>query len=463
MKKLTKKALPVIVCLLLVVSAISGTFGISAETVVNDKPLNLDFSDDLNHWLNTDKVKVNDGAFTFEQGRSNWVYLTTEEFKIPDAAVGDTITLSMVVTLDSTLAASDTGECVRTYFDTTLPNNSKQNKLRSYNVKSGAFTNAASGVAATTNITVQDPDQTFSIRIAKANGTAGAYTFSDIKVINMSKISDEENPSYGTEADGFVCASASAVKPLDKALNLDFQNGLRYWCATSKLPSEIMGIKTEGTNKYAKIKGTTIYRGVQTPVIKLSNVQAGDKVTVVYDWKGSCAANQFQVTLTQYDMKTPYTSGGSALSPRLADGHGLMGTKLALSSTPAGWTTVASRTLNALKAPENGDANFYAKIGIESMVEGEIDFCVDNIRLAKVSADGKVYTDLVTNQVIYDANTVTTGGSTTGGSTTKPGTTGAGATTGTFTTTGDSILMLAALFFVSGAGVFGTAKALKNR
>lgn len=36
-------------------------------------------------------------------------------------------------------------------------------------------------------------------------------------------------------------------------------------------------------------------------------------------------------------------------------------------------------------------------------------------------------------------------------------------TTGTSTTTGDSVLMLAALFFVSGAGVFGTAKALKNR
>ena len=91
MKNLPKKALSIFVSLLLIVSAISGAFSISAETTVNDGPLNLDFSDGLNHWTNTDKVEASNGAFKFSQGRSNWVYLTTEEFKIPGAQVGDTI------------------------------------------------------------------------------------------------------------------------------------------------------------------------------------------------------------------------------------------------------------------------------------------------------------------------------------------------------------------------------------
>jgi hypothetical protein len=162
MTNLTKKALSLIVCLLLLVSAISGAFSISAENTVNDEPLNLDFSDGLNHWLNTDKVKVEDGSFIFEQGRQNWVYLTSEEFKIPNAEVGDTITFSIVVSVDSTLAASDAGERVRVYFDTTVPGETMKSQAIYYN-------SPPSGAPATRSITVEDPEQTFKIRICKAS------------------------------------------------------------------------------------------------------------------------------------------------------------------------------------------------------------------------------------------------------------------------------------------------------
>ena len=346
---------------------------------------------------------------------------------------------------------------------------------------------AASSVTADDALGIKAGDFMFQITVAVVSNKSCTDSIDNLRVVKVKDgkyydpvtgeeitfppIADEENLAYGSEAEGFKQTAVNNLKPLDKALNLDFQQGLRYWAgkANNTFATENVELKTEGTNKFLKIKGDKQWRGFTSHVIKLSNVQVGDKVTVFYDWKGAATSAQFQFYLEQWDLKSPYTSGGSLLSPRLTNGFANQGKKVDLASTPAGWTTYVQATNAVLKAPVNGDNNLYVRLCFEACVAEEIDLYLDNLKIAKVSADGKVYTDVVTNQVIYDANAPTTtpggsttGGSTTGGSTTRPNT-GTGTSAGTSTTTGDSILMLAALFFVSGAGVFGTAKALKSR
>ena len=244
----------------------------------------------------------------------------------------------------------------------------------------------ASSVTADDALGIKAGDFMFQITVAVVSNKSCTDSIDNLRVVKVKDgkyydpvtgeeitfppIADEENLAYGTEAEGFKQTAVNNLKPLDKALNLDFQAGLRYWGGKSdkQLPTAYAEIVTEGTNKFLKVKGNLQYRSIATPVIKLSNVQVGDKISLIYDWKGTAADNQFQIFAEQWDLESPHTAGGSIMSPRLTNGFGNQAKKITLDSTPAGWTTYAQATGAALKAPEKGDTNLYLRIVIEATV-----------------------------------------------------------------------------------------------
>ena len=113
MRKLTKKALSLVLCLMLVVSAVSGAFSISATTIgsttvkgnpVYDAPINLDFSEGttgLKYWVLTESANgnknliVEDGVLKAGPGLLDypnaWQETGPARFKIPNAEAGDVV------------------------------------------------------------------------------------------------------------------------------------------------------------------------------------------------------------------------------------------------------------------------------------------------------------------------------------------------------------------------------------
>lgn len=306
-----------------------------------------------------------------------------------------------------------------------------------------------------------------NIRLAKF-ADKKYYDIETGKEITFEPVSDEEDLSFGTEEEGFKATGNINIfhKPLNKPLNLDFSNGLRYWAGGDgdgqKAATDYVQIKTDGNNKYLNLKSTAQWGGVTSPVFKIDGVNAGDEVTLVYDRKLGIADQKYQIYLSQIMYGGSYTQTVSmdGFNGRVATD--INGAKEVKAAGADGWGTYALPTNCALKVPAGADKGIYLRISIQAQdksLPANVDF--DNFRIAKVSSDG-VYTDVLTNTVINPKNNGgTTGGSTTGGSTT--GGSGTGASTGKSNKTGENVTLLVSLFALSAAGVFGTAKALKKR
>lgn len=305
-----------------------------------------------------------------------------------------------------------------------------------------------------------------NIRLAKlADGKY--YDIETGKEITFAPVSDEEDLSFGTEEEGFKATGNINIfhKPLNKPLNLDFSNGLRYWAGGDgdgqKAATDYVQIKTNGNNKYLNLKSTAEWGGITSPVFKIDGVNAGDEVTLVYDRKLGSADQKYQIYLSQIMYGGSYTQTVSidGFNGRVATD--INGAKEVKAAGADGWGTYALPTNCALKVPAGADKGIYLRISIQTQdrsLPANVDF--DNFRIAKVSSDG-VYTDVLTNTVINPKNNGGTTGGTTGGSTT--GGSGTGASTGKSNKTGESVTLLVSLFALSAAGVFGTAKALKKR
>ncbi len=292
---------------------------------------------------------------------------------------------------------------------------------------------------------------------------------------------------YGTADKGFDSGTNAnyRLKPVDGVKNLDFSEGFTYWSGRNgggndAFASDAFDLVTEGNNKYVKVKETGWVTSIRSAVFAVEGINAGDKISILYDVKGADGAT-FHIKLTQvvlkdgvvYDATTGVTADtGCATGEYIMVGSGIKASDFKWNLGGEGWTTRAGYWNNTLvqERPEGADQKLYFQIVITSdagqaQAGDKLDAAIDNLRLVKI-VDG-VYYDALTGAEITESTTTggSTGGSTTGGSTTggtTGGTTGAGSSSGTSKPTGDSVLMLAALFFISGAAVFGTAKALKK-
>lgn len=291
---------------------------------------------------------------------------------------------------------------------------------------------------------------------------------------------------YGTEENGFDstgCSYPFYLKPADDLYNLDFTNGFVFWAGrknggTDVYAGDNMEIVTEANgNKYVKVPESGYVTSIRTCLFTAKNVAIGDKLVVIYDVKGE-DVDTMRVQVLQEPMKAgiEYDATTGMSTTMKADGSGLLNPSPGMTAIMVGtgyshnefdvnlgaegWTTYIGDTTSNVVDPANAsstatmDQTIYLQVALtcgDAGVEAgdKVDAAIDNIRIAKV-VDG-VYYNILDNSVIYDPN-----------ATDDPGT-GDDDTPGTTPSTGDSVLALAALFFVSGAAVFGTAKAMKKR
>ncbi len=337
MRKLTKKALSLVLCVMLVVSAFSCAFGVFAEevgsTVVNgmtvyDAPVDLDFSGGLETWVgNTTAagtpeyvaensvLRANDG-FT-----GGWKAVGPAPFKIADAVEG------MGIEFSFTLAADTSG---LSNADHLTHYNEGYNIIKvsyiQYNadgtVKASqidlAYNKSTLGTKTSQAFRIDDPDEFFQI-IFKSPGDPGkAWRISNISIAKTTPPPavdpDEEYEFefdvlenvpgyYGTADNGFTSVSTTSypvrLKPAEAIANLDFEAGFVYWSGedvqsaavnTNVLPSDCFKLVPEGDNIYLDVKNAGYVSNIQTTFFDLSEkLQAGDTVVLIYDAMGEDA------------------------------------------------------------------------------------------------------------------------------------------------------------------------------
>ena len=106
--------------------------------------------------------------------------------------------------------------------------------------------------------------------------------------------------AYGTYEEGFFSElhSFQRVDPTPELMNGDFSEGFRYWSTRSgNKTKENAKLVTEGDNTYAQLTPTGDYHGLVTPLFLCEQARPGQKLVVLYDWRGSM---DFQVYLMQW-------------------------------------------------------------------------------------------------------------------------------------------------------------------
>ena len=142
---------------------------------------------------------------------------------------------------------------------------------------------------------------------------------------------------YGTEADGFDAAGVTAeykLKPADKAYNLDFEQGFKFWSGRNDgsyqkpYASDVADLITAtGGNKYLKIKSPYV-TNVRSAVFEVSGVNVGDDIRVMFDTKGT-GFDKIRIKMLQVALKKGATydaTTGLSDSSTMAKEYILVGT-----------------------------------------------------------------------------------------------------------------------------------------
>ena len=537
MKKTTfTKLLALAVAVIVIAASLTAGFGAFAETTVNTEPLNLDFSDGLNHWTGETSIYsaengVLKASASYAAGSGSWRWLDTEKFNMPNAVAGDVVNLSFDVAFEDGLTSMEGNANHQPTLNSTYGYKILDVYFYQYNaegsqikeVRKEVFYNNE-GTVVLGPVTIADPAESFLFRLGCGNSSRNTWEITNITVTvthldgtvdtypapagggddntgsdntgsdntgSDNTGSDNQGAAtpnyYGTADKGFDSGTNAnyRLKPVDGVKNLDFSEGFTYWSGRNgggndAFASDAFDLVTEGNNKYVKVKETGWVTSIRSAVFAVEGINTDDKISILYDVKGADGAT-FHIKLTQvilkdgvvYDATTGVTADtGCATGEHIMVGSGIKASDFKWNLGGEGWTTRAGYWNNTLvqARPEGADQKLYFQIVITSdagqaQAGDKLDAAIDNLRLVKI-VDG-VYYDALTGAEITEPTATggSTGGSTTGGSTTggtTGGTTGAGSSSGTSKPTGDSVLMLAALFFISGAAVFGTAKALKK-
>ena len=470
---------------------------------------NGDFEDGFKWWGGKAKggptatmELVTEGENTYAQYKAGyagtWQGIRTPAIKVPEdkIAVGD----QLVVIFDAKpgeLGDYDHGKCVLFQF------NAEKNS-------SGFNQNYRLGDGQTAHlIGAKDGWGTFRTKISKTvkervagdhagSASSGYYLFgfqiesglngSTLAVDNFRLAKIKDNKYYdvftgeeltftfdntpvlgGTEEEGILRGGQSYI-PAYMASNMyngDFSKGLLGWGstinaanATDWKPTNIVQIKEENGNKYIQFDGNNEksdsgYIGIRTDHFPISDdlIKEGDKLVLVYKYKVGDGNN------LQWIIEM---EGGGRMCQTYKDDI----------KEENGWYIGYTASAKAVPAKKEGDAarNFMIQIETAGTSNVYTEIAIDDIKICKLSDDGNKFYDVYTGELLYDITPASSGGSTggstggtTGGSTTG-GTTG-GNTTGTGTgngsgtgssdsaTTGESVALLVALLFVSGAGI----------
>ena len=473
MRKLTKKALSLVLCVMLVVSAFSCAFGVFAEEVgstvvdgktVYDAPVELDFSGSLETWINnttdggTQRFVAENGVLkagsdiTTYGGFANPV--SSAYFKIPDITAGSGIQFSLDLAVDPAMVSGHANynwEMLRIQYKHFNADGSVKSApaYASYNA-----VQYAAGTKTSPVFTIDDPDEFFQITISSPKNPGFAWSLSNFYMAITKAIPKDEEYEfefdvlenvpgyYGTAENGFTSASTTShpvrLKPAEAIANLDFEAGFVYWSGenvasatlnTNVLPSDCFKLVPEGDNIYLDVKNAGYVSNIQTTFFDLSEkLQAGDTVVLIYDAMGE-DATKIRPLLKQDGLR-PVEYGEDGLSTTLNPddsskiwnpsngstpteiiGDTAAQTEFPLQVAEDGWTTymTAAATIfapNTYNATASDGIYLQVKVAAAKGITAgtELDAQIDNIRIAKV-VDG-VYTDLATDEVIFDASSL---------------------------------------------------------
>lgn len=548
-KHFIKKAVAILVGIIVIAASLVGALGIFAEDTATDAQYgteadgisrertwtrytdiatvdslqNGDFSEGLKYWgpkndqmgLASAQAKVEDGKLVLTPLTTHYAGVRSVNFKLDGVTAGDTIVLFFNFKHSFSNSKSIFGfklyentDITSTEYSTTEKTikNWSQGKV-AYD-KLMTFEASVTGnnsvfyiefqVAKLTGTETTDPAYVDDIVIAKKNAD-GTYT----DVATGNNIDPETGkpvvttpPSGGDEGEGTGTGSGTdsdsdaqtPVNPADDpakvgtyegglpagstgddtnakygvyeeegVYNLDFEQGFKYWAvkgnAKDDLCSQYVDLKTEGENNYIQFKGNfpNDYGGMRTIKFKVSDtlIKEGDEIAIIYDFKGD---SPYQFRLDFAGM-----AGMKALkeSEILIDAADANGWYTAITTTQ----TIAERTAGTELG--QADSGYYV---LSPMIQCSGDKTMtnafDNLRIVKV-VGGKYYG--LDGKEIVIASTSTGTGSTTGSGTGASNGTGAGTGSGTSATTGDSVFLLAALLFVSGAGIVVAKRTMKSR
>lgn len=195
--------------------------------------------------------------------------------------------------------------------------------------------------------------------------------------------------AYGTYEEGFFSQKHQfqRVDPTPQLMNADFSEGFRYWSTRSGTKAnENAKLITEGDNTFIQLTPGGDYYGLTTALFICDQVKPGQKLVVMYDWRG---AMDFQVYVAQWVDGVEVRMGRQ------------VGKNLYEAQDETEWNVSVSNSEETVQESKEGNENLYFAIGIEATTIMDIDTCVDNVRLAIMDADGG-YRDLEGNPIVFE-------------------------------------------------------------
>lgn len=539
-----KKALAILVGMIVIAASLMGAFGVVAEDAAIDDSVagtkeegiteksdaglnsiyveglnNGDFEEGFKWWggkqaggASTVMELKKDGENTYVQYKADyegtWKGIRTPAILIPEdkIAVGD----QLVVIYDAIpgkLGDSTHGTCVLFQLNSKLTNGSIDNNYRLGNGTYGYLVGAHDGWGVyrtqTTNKVIErqpgtDAGFASSGYYAFALQIESQYQGSTLAVDNfrLAKLKDgkyydlitdkEITLTYdttpvlnGTEEEGITIGTGASYSVSYIASNMyngDFESGLLGWASTVNVkdstdwfPTNIVEIKTESNgNKYIQFDGDNAadssngdsnYVGIRTDEFSISDdlIDDGDQLALVFKYKDG-DGNNLQWVLEQGSVSDGKNRKAQSYKDDIKqDGDWYVGYA---SLNPV---SVRSAGTNPGQA-SSGSYVFYIQLECAGAANAFTEISLDDVQICKLSADGNKFYDVYTGKLLYDITPASSGGATGGSTTTGTGNgTGAGTGNGTSATTGDSVLLLVALLFVSGAGVVAAKRFAKAR
>lgn len=210
---------------------------------------------------------------------------------------------------------------------------------------------------------------------------------------------ETDSDGYGTKSGGIARETiTTTMNPTDGPKNLDFEEGFRYWGTywTDSVATDFAKLVTENGNTYVQLTpdandGSGGWRGPSTALFKLKNVKVGDRLSVLYDWKGD---TDFQIKLAQLQVIDTTKEQKAAADPTA--------NLKKVGATEEDWNTSYSYITAPVVEDKTDDGEFVFFIMMQSRGNPDIVSYIDNIRIVKVSADDEHVYDLDGKEIIFE-------------------------------------------------------------
>lgn len=187
--------------------------------------------------------------------------------------------------------------------------------------------------------------------------------------------------------------------------NADFQKGLMYWTHSKKSTSPDAAvdlITEENGNKYVTLTASDKHDGIYSIRFADPRVKVGDKLAVMYEWRGEDPA--FQIALNQHIMNKDESSVSMI---RLSQDAGDV-TNIHIATSENEWNVSMSNVNEVVKEPNLGNPTIYLSYIVQVKNDPTCNAQIDNLRVVKYNKETALIFDLDGNQ-LYDLNNLSTG------------------------------------------------------